>query len=52
MIILFAGIDLFVLKVLGISIGKINATNIKVGVLFEMIILSFGVLYRVKILKR
>lgn len=50
-IILFSGIDFFILKFLGASIVDIDATNIKVGGFLEMIILSIAVLYRMKILR-
>ena len=50
-IILFSGIDFFVLKFIGISIADIDPLTIKIGAFFEMIILSVAVLYRMKILK-
>lgn len=50
-IILFSGIDYFVLKFMGISIADIDPLTIKIGAFFEMIILSVAVLYRMKILK-
>lgn len=50
-IILFSGIDFFVLKFMGISIADIDPLTIKIGAFFEMIILSVAVLYRMKILK-
>ena len=50
-IILFSGIDFFVLKFLGISFGNINSVNIKIGAFLEMIILSIAVLYRMKTLR-
>jgi DNA-binding CsgD family transcriptional regulator len=50
-IILFSGIDFFVLKFLGISFINVDATTIKIGAFLEMIILSIAVLYRMKILK-
>jgi DNA-binding CsgD family transcriptional regulator len=50
-IVLFSGIDFFILKFLGISFGDIDPTNIKIGGFLEMIILSIAVLYRMKTLK-
>jgi two-component system, sensor histidine kinase LadS len=50
-IILFSGIDFFVLKFLGISFINADATTIKIGAFLEMIILSIAVLYRMNILK-
>lgn len=50
-IILFSGIDYYVLKFLGISIINIDAKTIKIGSFLEMIILSVAVLYRMKVLK-
>ncbi len=50
-IILFSGIDFFVFKFFGISIGNINPTNIKIGAFIEMIILSIAVLYRMNTIK-
>ena len=50
-IILFSGIDYYVLKFLGISFINIDATSIKIGAFSEMIILSIAVLYRMKVLK-
>lgn len=50
-IILFSGIDYFILKFLGISVININPTTIKIGSFFEMSILSIAVLYRMKVLK-
>ncbi|WP_146106878.1 7TM-DISM domain-containing protein [Polaribacter porphyrae] len=51
-IILFSGIDYYILKFLGISIINIDAINIKIGAFLEMIILSFAVLYRMNVLKK
>lgn len=50
-IILFSGIDYFILKFLGVSVININPTTIKFGSFFEMSILSIAVLYRMKILR-
>ncbi|WP_298777831.1 LuxR C-terminal-related transcriptional regulator [uncultured Polaribacter sp.] len=50
-IILFSGIDFYVLKYWGVSIMNVNATTIKIGAFFEMIILSIAVLYRMNTLK-
>ncbi|WP_343329891.1 LuxR C-terminal-related transcriptional regulator [Polaribacter staleyi] len=51
-LILFSGIDYFILKLIGFSIFDINAINIKIGAFLEMTILSFAVLYRMKALKK
>ena len=50
-ILLFSGINLYVLKFLGIPIGEINSHSIKVSGYVQMIVLSFAILYRMKILK-
>ncbi|WP_397446714.1 7TM diverse intracellular signaling domain-containing protein [Polaribacter sp. R77954] len=50
-IILFLGVDFFVLNFLGYSILHTNQNNIKIGAFIEMIILSIAVLYRMKTLK-
>lgn len=50
-ILLFSGIDFFVLKFLDLSVIDINSTTIKIGAFLEMIILSVAVLYRMKTLK-
>lgn len=50
-IILFSGIDYFILKFLGISFINTDAITIKIGAFLEMIILSIAVLYRMKTLK-
>jgi DNA-binding CsgD family transcriptional regulator len=50
-LILFAAIDFFVLRILGISTGLVNDVNIKIGSILEMVIISFAVLYRMRELK-
>ena len=50
-IILFSGIDYYILKFLGISIVNIDAISIKIGAFLEMIILSIAVIYRMNTLK-
>ena len=50
-IILFSGIDYFVLKFMGMSFANIDPVTMKIGAFFEMIILSIAVSYRMKILK-
>lgn len=50
-IILFSGIDYYILKFLGISMININPTTIKIGAFLEMIVLSVAVLYRLKTLQ-
>jgi RNA polymerase sigma factor (sigma-70 family) len=50
-ILLFSGIDFFVLKFLDLSIINIDSITIKIGAFVEMIVLSVAVLYRVKVLK-
>lgn len=50
-IILFSGIDYYVLKYLGVSILNTNNTSIKIGAFIEMVILSVAVLYRMKTLR-
>ncbi len=50
-IILFSGIDYFILKFLGISFVDINSITIKIGAFSEMIILSIAVIYRMNVLK-
>lgn len=50
-ILLFSGIDFFILKFLGVSLIDINATTIKIGSYIEMIVLSIGVIYRMNTLK-
>ncbi len=52
-IILFSGIDFFILKFLGIKfpLVDINAVNIKIGGFLEMIALSVAVLYRMYIFR-
>lgn len=49
--ILFLGINNYVLKTFGISFGILNATNLKIGGIIEMVIFSSAVIYRMKILK-
>jgi DNA-binding CsgD family transcriptional regulator len=49
-ILLFSAIDFFVFKFVGITLVNIDAVTIKVGAFLEMIILSFGVLYRMNML--
>ena len=51
-IILFCGIDFFILKFLGVSVINVDARTIKIGAFLEMIILSFAVLYRMKMLRK
>ena len=51
-IILFSGIDFFILKNFGISLFETNATNLKIGGFIQIIILSFAVLYREKDLRK
>ena len=51
-IILFCGIDFFILKFLGVSVINVEARTIKIGAFLEMIILSFAVLYRMKMLRK
>lgn len=50
-IILFSGIDFYVLKFLGTSILNTNNTSIKIGAIIEIFILSVAVLYRMKTLR-
>ena len=50
-IILFSGIDFFILKRLGLNLIKSDISIIKIGGIVEMIVLSLAVLYRMKILK-
>jgi hypothetical protein len=45
-ILLFSGIDFFVLKNLGISLIESNSTNMKIGGFIQIILLSFALLYR------
>lgn len=47
---LFLGIDLFVLKFLGISVGSVSPIHIKIAGLLQMIVLSFAVSLRLRIL--
>ncbi|MCL7763860.1 LuxR C-terminal-related transcriptional regulator [Polaribacter sp. Z014] len=49
---LFSGFDFFVLKNLGISLFESNPTNLKIGGFVQIIVLSFGVLYREKDLRK
>ncbi len=49
-LLLFSAIDFFILKFIGITVINIDSISIKIGAFFEMIILSFGVLYRMKML--
>ncbi|MDN3620255.1 LuxR C-terminal-related transcriptional regulator [Polaribacter undariae] len=49
-LLLFSAIDFFILKFIGITVVNIDSISIKIGAFFEMIILSFGVLYRMKML--
>ena len=51
-IILFSGIDFYVLKNFGISLFETNATNLKIGGFIQIIILSFAVIYREKDLRK
>ncbi|WP_158837666.1 LuxR C-terminal-related transcriptional regulator [Polaribacter sp. L3A8] len=51
-ILLFSGIDFFVLKKFGISLFETNAINIKIGGFIQVITLSFAVLFREKDLRR
>jgi DNA-binding CsgD family transcriptional regulator len=50
-LILFSAIDFFIFNFLGVSMIQSDATFIKMGAFLEMIILSFAVLYRMKILR-
>lgn len=50
-LLLFSAVDYFVLKFIGMSIINMNPITIKIGAFIEMIVLSFAVLYRMKILK-
>ena len=49
-LLLFSAIDFFIFKFIGITVINIDSISIKIGAFFEMIILSFGVLYRMNIL--
>ena len=51
-ILLFSGIDFFVLKNLGISLFETDAINLKVGGFIQIIVLSFAVIYREKDLRK
>jgi DNA-binding CsgD family transcriptional regulator len=51
-ILLFSGIDFFVLKKFGISLFETNAINIKIGGFIQMITLSFAILFREKNLRK
>lgn len=50
-LLLFAAIDFFVLKNLGASIIKLSVSTVKITGFLQMIILSYIVLYRIKVLK-
>lgn len=49
---LFSAINLYILKFFGISIGEVSSQSIKLSGYIQMIVLSFGILYRMKILKK
>jgi len=51
-ILLFSGIDFFVLKKFGISLFETNAINLKIGGIVQILTLSFAVLYREKDLRK
>ena len=51
LLILFSSIDFFILKFLGISMIHIDSMTLKAGCFLEMIMLSFAVFYRMKVLK-
>ncbi|AUC23146.1 hypothetical protein BTO15_14040, partial [Polaribacter sejongensis] len=51
-IILFSGIDFYILKNFGISLFETNATNLKIGGFIQIIVLSFAVIYREKDLRK
>ncbi|APG64414.1 hypothetical protein LPB136_03110 [Tenacibaculum todarodis] len=51
-IILFSGLDFFVLRNLGISLFQSNSINLKIGGFIQILILSFAVLFREKSLRK
>jgi hypothetical protein len=51
-ILLFSGIDFFVLKNLGISFFESSSANLKIGGFAQILILSFAIMSREKILRR
>ncbi|WP_341221646.1 LuxR C-terminal-related transcriptional regulator [Polaribacter atrinae] len=51
-ILLFSGIEFFILKNLGISLFETNSTNLKIGGFIQIIVLSFAIIYREKDLRK
>ncbi|MBJ6369373.1 LuxR C-terminal-related transcriptional regulator [Snuella sedimenti] len=49
--ILLLGIDFYLLKLYGISFININASHVKIAGYLEMLLLSYAVIYRMKILR-